>query len=107
MSSASAHKPWSGQRQGRGIHALSGDAIREIRNRRYKYVHFTALPPLFYDLERDPGEFENRADDPEHRGLVLDYAQKMLSWRMNHEERVLANHAVTPEGVKVRHGPRW
>ena len=82
-------------------------ALSVIRDRRYKYVHFTALPPLFYDLERDPGEFENRADDPDYRELVLDYAQKMLSWRMNHEERVLANHAVTPEGVKVRNGPRW
>ena len=81
-------------------------ALSVIRGRRYKYVHFTALPPLFYDLERDPGEFVNRADDPDYRELVLDYAQRMLSWRMNHDERVLANHWVTPEGVKVHSGPR-
>lgn len=82
-------------------------ALSVIRGRRYKYVHFTAMPPLFYDLERDPGEFDNLAEDPEHRALVLDYAQKMLSWRMNHDERILANHWVTPEGVKVHSGPRW
>ena len=78
-----------------------------LHGERYKYVHFTAMPPLFYDLERDPGEFDNLAEDPEHRALVLDYAQKMLSWRMNHDERILANHWVTPEGVKVHSGPRW
>ncbi len=33
-----------------------------IRSDRYKYVHFTNLPPLFFDLEKDPNEFANLAD---------------------------------------------
>ena len=70
-----------------------------IRDRRYKYVHFTGLPALFFDLEADPHEFRNLADDPAYSGLVLDYAQKMLSWRMNHDERSLANTRLGPGGM--------
>jgi len=68
-------------------------------------VHFTALPPLFFDLERDPMEFTNLVEDPSYRDLVVEYAQKMLSWRMNHDERGLANLRLTPEGV-VEHKER-
>ncbi len=57
-------------------------AVNVIRGRRYKYVHFKALPPLFFDLDKDPNEFENLAQHPEYQGLVLEYAQKMLTWLM-------------------------
>ncbi len=77
-----------------------------IRDERYKYVHFTALPPLFFDLQEDPAEFRNLADDPAYRGLVLEYAQKMLSWRMAHDERRLTNTKVTPNGPVERNGSR-
>ena len=81
-------------------------AFNVIRGRRYKYVHFTALPPLFFDLEQDPHEFHNLVDQPQYQSLVLEYAQKMLSWRMNHDERVLANMRLTPEGVVEHKMPR-
>ncbi len=77
-----------------------------IWDARYKYVHFTALPPLFFDLERDPHEFRNLADDPAHHGLVLEYAQKLLSWRMNHDDRTLANTRLGPGGPVERRPPR-
>jgi len=60
-----------------------------IRSERYKYVHFTALPPLFYDLESDPEQLVNRADDPSCRAEMLDMAQRMITWRMRTEERDL------------------
>ena len=72
----------------------------------YKYVHFTGLPSLFFDLENDPWEFKNLADDPAHHGLVLEYAQKMLSWRMNHDDRSLANTRLGPDGVVETIPPR-
>ncbi len=77
-----------------------------IRDEKYKYVHFTALPPLFFDLSADPGEQHNIAADPAYQGLVLEYAQKMLSWRMNHDERLLTNTLLTPAGPYERRGPR-
>jgi len=75
-------------------------------DRRYKYVHFTGLPSLFFDLESDPHEFHNLANDPAYHGLVLEYAQKMLSWRMNHDDRTLANTRLGPSGVVEHHPPR-
>lgn len=82
-------------------------ALNVIRGERYKYVHFAALPPLFFDLEEDPGEFTNLAEDPAYRDLVLEYAGKLLSWRMIHAERVLANQLLTDRGVVEHRGPRW
>ena len=61
-----------------------------IRDERYKYVHFPTLPPLFFDLEADPHECNNRADDPAYARQVSTYAQKLLSWRMSHERRGLS-----------------
>ncbi len=93
---------------GESAHSLKPDqcALNVIRGDRYKYVHFTALPPLLFDLAEDPGEFRNLAEDPAFQHILLEHAQKMLSWRMNHDERVLANTLLTPEGVVERKMPR-
>jgi arylsulfatase A-like enzyme len=64
-------------------------SLSVIRDRRYKYVHFTALPPLLYDIEADPDELIDLAADPACAGVVAEYAQRMLSWRMTHSERTL------------------
>ena len=77
-----------------------------ICGERYKYVHFTTLPPLFFDLGEDPHEFHDLASDPASRELVLEYAQKMLSWRMEHDERALTGLLVTPDGVREQAGFR-
>ena len=74
---------------------------------RYKYVLFAGLPPLLFDLKKDPEEMHDRATDPEYLPIVLEYAQKMLSWRMRHDEQKLTHLAVTPEGVVARPSPRW
>ena len=78
-----------------------------VRGRRYKYVHFTKLPPLFFDLERDPDEFVDRSRDPAYQPLVLEYAQKLLSWRMNHDEQTLTHIALTGEGPVERRAGRY
>lgn len=77
-----------------------------IRDEDYKYVHFAGLPPLFFDLRHDPGELRNLAGEPTYQARMLDYAQKMLSWRMAHDERVLSNSFITPDGLVERRGPR-
>jgi arylsulfatase A-like enzyme len=70
-----------------------------IRGERYKYVHFTALPPLFFDLEEDPDEFHDLVADPAHQGRALEYAGKMLSWRMEHDDAALTDLHLTREGI--------
>ena len=69
-----------------------------VRDASYKYVHFAALPPLFFDLEADPDQLVDRAGDPDCATLVLRYAQKMLSWRMANDERTLT-HTHIGKGV--------
>jgi len=78
-----------------------------IRDHRYKYVHFTHLPPLFFDLANDPEEFVNRAADSAYTPLVLEYAQKLLSWRMNHDEQSLTHIALTGQGPIARRADRY
>jgi arylsulfatase A-like enzyme len=73
-----------------------------IRDARYKYVHFAALPPLLFDLSTDSDEMHNLADRPEMATVVRDYAQKMLNWRLTHAERTLTNMQLTSEGVFSR-----
>ncbi|WP_424945920.1 alkaline phosphatase family protein [Candidatus Spongiihabitans sp.] len=77
-------------------------ALNVIRDENYKYVHFTALPPLFFDLRDDPNEFHNRAQDPKYQKLVLEYAQKLISWRMNHDDRALTETYLSERGPMTR-----
>ena len=78
-----------------------------VRGERYKYVHFTNLPPLFFDLQTDPGEFVNLANVAEYAPLVLEYAQKLLSWRMNHDEQTLTHIVLKEDGPISRRAARY
>ena len=73
-------------------------AFTALRDEHFKYVHFTALPPLFFDLNEDPMEFNNVAEVPAYQEQILEYAQKLISWRMNHEDRGLTHVRLTPTG---------
>ena len=73
-----------------------------IRGKRWKYVHFAALPPLLFDLESDPDELHDRAADPACCDVLLDCAQKMLDWRLSAGERTLTNMHAGPGGIFSR-----
>ena len=73
-----------------------------VQDADYKYVHFAALPPLFFDLQEDPRQFHNLADEPAYAGVVRDYAQKALSWRLRHADRTLTGYRATPQGLEKR-----
>jgi arylsulfatase A-like enzyme len=68
----------------------------------FKYVHFTRLPPLLFDLQRDPGQFTNLAEHPDYTTVARGYAQKALSWRMRHADRTLTHFRATPDGLENR-----
>ena len=80
--------------------------LNVMRDRHYKYVHFTAMPPLLFDLRADPDEMNNLAGDPAYASVLADYAQRLLSHRMLHAERTLTNAMLSPRGVVYGTSPR-
>lgn len=82
---------------------LGSDActMNVYRDDRFKYVHFVDGPPLLYDLVRDPNEFRNLAGEPGFAATVADYARKLLSHRLLHCERHLANTMLGADGVTM------
>lgn len=73
-----------------------------VQDADYKYVHFAALPPLFFDLKADPNQLVNRAGDPAYAERVLAYAQKALSWRLIHADKTLTHYRSSPMGLQRR-----
>ncbi len=73
-----------------------------LRDEAFKYVHFTGLPPLLFDLAADPMELRNVADDPAYLAVRLRYAEKLLSLRAAHLDQTLAFTELTPEGPVSR-----
>lgn len=78
----------------------SGMAV--IRDAAGKYVHFAGMPALFFDLSTDPDGLVNRIDDPAYALTVLGYAQRMLTWRLEHAERTLTGYLICPLGAVDR-----
>ena len=65
------------------------------------------LPPIFFDLDADPAQLRNVAADPAYAPRVLEYAQRMLAWRMQHTERTLTGMKLTQHaGLVRRDAPR-
>jgi arylsulfatase A-like enzyme len=75
-----------------------------LQDERFKYVHFTALPALLFDVQADPHQFRNLAKDPAYGSIMLEYAQRALSWRMRHADRTLTHFRSSPTGLQER-GP--
>jgi arylsulfatase A-like enzyme len=80
----------------------TGLSMVAIRTARWKYVHFTALPPLLFDLKSDPDNLVNLAGRPDHAAVQLEMAEKLLSWRARHLDQTLALQELTPRGVVKR-----
>ena len=73
-------------------------ALSVIRDGRFKYVHFTAMPPILFDLEADPGELTNVADDPAYATARIACAEKLLAWRARHLDRTLTGIELAVDG---------
>jgi len=82
--------------------AMDKCGLAVVQDEAFKYVHFAALPPLFFDLRDDPGQFVNRAGDPAYAARMGEYAARMLDWRLGFAERTLTGYRATPKGLEVR-----
>jgi len=74
-------------------------SLSAIRDEHFKYVHFAGLPPLLFDLDADPTESVNVADDPLYFSIRLVYAEKLLAWRACHLDRRMTGLALTDDGL--------
>jgi arylsulfatase A-like enzyme len=71
-----------------------------MRGADFKYVHFGGgLPPLLFNLAKDPGELDNVANDPAYLPVRLELAEKLLAWRAEHLDQSLALAELTDAGV--------
>lgn len=77
-------------------------SLAVIRDKEFKYVHFNQLPALLFDLKNDPAELTNLANDSKYLGKTLEYAQKMLNWRMRNAEKTLTGWHYQSNGPVVR-----
>jgi len=50
-----------------------------LREGRIKYIHCDTDPPLLYDVEQDPEERNNLANDPAHAELATQFAERVAS----------------------------
>ena len=82
--------------------AMDKCGLAVVQDEAFKYVHFAALPPLFFDLRNDPGQLVNRAGDPAYAARMGEYAARMLTWRLGFAERTLTGYRATPQGLEVR-----
>jgi choline-sulfatase len=93
---------------------------RALRRGHCKYVHADGLPPLLYDLSKDPDELTNRAEDPAYAEIraamasILDasWDPKALNERVavSQKRRLFIQAAAETSGrypnwsAEVRHG---
>jgi len=71
-----------------------------LRTELYKYVHFNGgLPPLLFDIQADPHENNNLAQDPAYAHVLLQMSGRMLDHRMSHAEHSLSRLKLTGNGV--------
>jgi arylsulfatase A-like enzyme len=71
-----------------------------IRDKQYKLVHFNAgLPPLLFDIENDPNEMKNLADDNQYAGVLLSLTQCMLNHKMTYVDHTLCDMHISEQGI--------
>ncbi len=81
-------------------------ALSVWRGRNRKYVQFCGgFPPLYFDLDQDPGELHDLAGDPTRTTEMLECTQELLRAHLEHTDPRLANTRATADGTVVRVDP--
>ncbi|MGC8466190.1 MAG: sulfatase-like hydrolase/transferase [Acidimicrobiales bacterium] len=88
-------------------------SLAVVRGDRYKYVQFAAdeaiLPPLLFDLERDPDQVHNLLVEEPAVALepALRASQDLLQWRMRTDERLLTGSFLSSQDGLVVTRDAW
>ena len=74
-------------------------SLAVIRGEQWKYVHFSALEPLLFNLLSDPFEMRDASRTQDGPARALEMSRDLLSWRMRSDDRTLSGAFVTPSGL--------
>lgn len=72
---------------GQGVNGIVHPDAKMVRDRRWKYCYYVDHGHELYDLETDPHETINRADDPACRDRVQAMRAALLDWLITADER--------------------
>ncbi len=86
--------------------------LEVVRGADTKYVQFAAdggiLPPILFDLTRDPHQLHDLVREGEADDLGWRSAQQLLQWRMRTDDRTLTGNMLTPDrGLVVARDEWW
>jgi arylsulfatase A-like enzyme len=71
-----------------------------LRDHQFKYVHFNGgLPPMLFDMQNDPNENHDLAQNTEFADVLRQFSSRMLDHRMSHAEHSLSNLKLTDDGL--------
>lgn len=83
------------------VYAIYDNKYRSIRDQRYKLVqHIRSGEWELFDLEKDPREMQNRADDPALASVRQSLQEKLDAWREKMHDPDLAQQSSQPKPQK-------
>lgn len=69
-----------------GIKGVRHPDAKMVRTRRWKFNYYPEGYAELYDLQNDPREMKNLADDPAHREVVFGMKDRLLHWLTTADE---------------------
>ena len=69
-----------------GIKGIRHPDAKMVRTRRWKYNYYPEGYAELYDLQNDPHEMKNLADDPMYREVVFEMKDRLLHWLTTADE---------------------
>ena len=71
---------------GQGIGGIRHPDAKMARTNRWKLNYYVGYGGELYDLENDPGEWDNLYDDPARQGIVRELKGALLDWMISADE---------------------
>ena len=72
--------------KGEGIRGIRHPDAKMVRTRRWKYIYYPEGFAELYDLQRDPNEMTNLADEAKYREQVYEMKDRLLHWLTTADE---------------------
>ena len=72
--------------KGKGIRGTRHPDAKMVRTRRWKYIYYPEGYAELYDLQSDPAEAANLADDPRYRERIYEMKDRLLHWLTTADE---------------------